>query len=133
MEEYEGTIYKAIGGSEIINKWVDDFYYLMRTDIRFVRCLATHQESEFKEAALKLKYFLTGWLGGPPLYMTTYGHPRLRMRHMPFSIGSVEAEEWLLCMDEALKLNRVNDDLRARLFIAFKNVTEVIKNRDEKD
>jgi hemoglobin len=46
--------------------------------------------------------FLSGWSGGPQLYIQRFGHPRLRMRHMPFAIGTVERDEWLWCMNKAL-------------------------------
>ena len=47
---------------------------------------------------LKLFEYLSGWLGGPNLYVDKRGHPRLRARHLPFAIGEAEAAEWMRCM-----------------------------------
>jgi hemoglobin len=54
----------------------------------------------------KLFWFLCGWLGGPEHYTERFGHPRLRMRHMPFSIGVLERDQWLACMDQAMTEHR---------------------------
>ncbi len=63
----------------------------------------------------KFYAFMSGWLGGPQLYMQQYGHPQLRMRHFPFAIGPAEADEWMRCMREALLEVGVEDQLRAYL------------------
>lgn len=75
---------------------------------------ALHARS-LKASREKLYQYLTGWTGGPPLYETQYGHPRLRMRHMPFPIASRERDEWLWCMDQALETHEMPADLRAML------------------
>ena len=46
--------------------------------------------------------FLSGWLGGPSLFEEKYGHPRLRMRHMPFAVDQQMRDQWMFCMDKAL-------------------------------
>lgn len=73
-------------------------------------------------ARKKLLQFLSGWLGGPDLYVREYGHPRLRMRHAPFAIGLEETEQWLLCMDKALSEISMPDDLRQNLGRALRQL-----------
>ena len=52
--------------------------------------------------------FLSGWMGGPQLYVEKFGHPRLRMRHMPFRIGLVERDQWIWCMNKALDESHID-------------------------
>lgn len=126
---YRGSTYKKIGGKKVIEKLVDDFYFVMANDPKASRCLATHQGRSLIHSGEKLKAFLSGWTGGPQDYQKLYGHPRLRMRHFPFSIGEVEAEEWLYCMDEALKKSQIHPEHQAEMMRAFKGLTDLIKNR----
>ena len=63
----------------------------------------------------KFYMYLSGWLGGPPLYELKWGHPRLRMRHQPFPIGQTEANEWMRCMRQALANEGVEEPLRSFL------------------
>jgi hemoglobin len=51
----------------------------------------------------KLFDFMTGWLGGPPLYIEKRGHPRRRMRHVPFASGDLEAADWRSWMAAAME------------------------------
>ncbi len=127
---YQGTLYRRIGGKKVLHKLVDDFYHVMMTDPNAKDCLATHAGKDLKLAAEKLKTFLYGWTGGPPEYLNKYGHPRLRMRHFPFSIGQVEADQWLYCMQKALQRSKISPQDQADLITAFVGVTQVIKNRE---
>lgn len=122
-------MYNKIGGEAVINQVVDDFYEIMSTDPYAKECFATHAGKDMAETARKLKFFLSGWLGGPPLYMQTYGHPRLRMRHFPFSIGEEESVQWLYCMKKALEKSSIDLEIQSELMKAFENVTNLIKNR----
>jgi hemoglobin len=73
--------------------------------------------------------FLSGWLGGPPLYIERFGHPRLRARHLPFPIGEAERDEWLLCMGRALDECVSDDALREQLRASFAQVADHMRNR----
>lgn len=79
----------------------------------------------------KLYEFLSGWSGGPQLYMKKYGHPRLRMRHMPFQIGAAERDEWLLCMEKALDDIAIDDELKLRLRKNFEHIADFMRNRED--
>jgi len=82
-------------------------------------------------AEAKLFKFLSGWLGGPNLYWQEFGHPRLRMRHLPFSIGTAERDQWLTCMRMAMDSEISDEDLRQRLFAAFVQTANHMMNRAE--
>jgi hemoglobin len=84
---------------------------------------------ELGNAREKLKMFLTGWMGGPQHYTEQFGHPRLRMRHMPFSIGIAERDQWVACMDQAMQETRVDATLRTRLKDSFMQTADWMRNR----
>ena len=77
----------------------------------------------------KLYEFLSGWLGGPPLYVEKRGHPRLRMRHFRFAIGEDEVTEWLRCMGDALDETGVEGGLRSFLDEQFALSARHLRNR----
>lgn len=122
-------MYDKLGQREGIAKLVDEFYRLMSTEASFARVYATHAGHDLKVSATKLKAFLAGWTGGPQDYLNTYGHPRLRMRHAPFAITPVEAQEWHDCMRRALKTTTMSSADQEELLAALRGVTEMLINR----
>lgn len=119
-------MFDKIGGFEVIDKLVNDFYEIMSTDPLAEDCFATHSGKEIRESAEKLKFFLSGWTGGPQLYLEKYGHPRLRMRHFPFKIGPKEADQWLYCMRKALAQSSIEPGVQEALLNAFSQVTTML-------
>ena len=119
-------MFMEIGGEAVINQLVDDFYHIMQTDPEARDCLATHVGRDMQESGRKLKFFLSGWLGGPQLYLENYGHPRLRMRHAPFPIGPEEARQWLYCMQKALERTSLPKELQFRLMESFTHVASML-------
>jgi hemoglobin len=95
------TPYEHLGADVGVRKLVDRFYDLMDSAPEAANIRALHATS-LKASREKLYLFLTGWTGGPQLYVEKFGHPRLRMRHLPFPIGAGERDEWLWCMNRAL-------------------------------
>ena len=127
MEE-ANHIYQALGAQGLKNL-VNDFYELMHSDPRFQTVLKTHDGIEKDSSKQKLEFFLSGWLGGPQLYLETFGHPRLRMRHQRFGINLVAAQEWLMCMDEAAKKSTLTDEQRKSFLEALVPVAQMLINR----
>jgi hemoglobin len=119
-------MYNQIGGIEVIDKLVNDFYEIMSTDPVAEDCLATHSGRDIRESAEKLKAFLSGWTGGPQLYLEKYGHPRLRMRHFPFKIGPKEGDQWLYCMRKALAKSPIDPGVQEALMNAFGQVVTML-------
>ena len=76
-----------------------------------------------------LKRYLTEWLGGPPLYSSQRGHPRLRMRHLRFPIGKAERDAWLLCMAAALEATVADGPAREGVFEAMAGLADHMRNR----
>jgi hemoglobin len=79
----------------------------------------------------KLFKFLSGFLGGPQLYTSEYGHPRLRVRHLPFKIGQQEHDEWLLCMEQALSETVSDQTLHDTLLSYFRRTADHMRNQSE--
>jgi hemoglobin len=123
------TPYARIGGDVGVRALVERFYDLMDLDPAYAHVRATHGAS-LASAREKLHQFLSGWLGGPPLYVEKHGHPRLRARHLPFAIGTVERDEWLACMQRALADTGVPTDLAQALMPAFFQTADWMRNRD---
>ena len=101
MIDIEPTLYELIGGESGLRKLVERFYDLIDSAPEAAQIRALHPKS-LKQSREKFFMFLSGWSGGPALYIEKYGHPRLRMRHVPFSIGELERDQWLWCMNKAL-------------------------------
>lgn len=122
------TPHTALGGEAGVRALVERFYDLMALDPEYAALRALHAPN-LDSAREKLFLFLSGWLGGPPLYAERYGHPRLRARHLPFAIGILERDQWLACMARALDDCGVDPALKASLQQAFFQTADWMRNR----
>ena len=121
------SVYERLGGAEGVAMLVARFYRLMDELPEAYRVRRMHPES-LAGSADSLFKFLSGWFGGPPLYVAERGHPRLRMRHLPYAIGRVERDEWLLCMRQALAEQVHDGALRALVDRAFTEMADHMVN-----
>jgi hemoglobin len=101
MTNKELSLYELVGGETGLRALVKRFYDLIDSAPEAAQIRALHPKS-LKQSREKFFMFLSGWTGGPQLYVEKYGHPRLWMRHMPFAISSVERDQWIWCMHKAL-------------------------------
>ncbi|MES9926160.1 MAG: group II truncated hemoglobin [Candidatus Thiodiazotropha endolucinida] len=124
------TPYEKIGGEAAVSELVDRFYNLMDQQQEAKKIRDLHAKS-LKISREKLFLFLSGWLGGPDLYVQKYGHPRLRARHLPFSIGIEERDQWIYCMRKALSAMNLDAKLQEELNQAFFRTADFMRNRDE--
>ena len=121
------TPFEWMGGEAQVRALVDRFYDLMDLEPAYRELRAVHG-STLDDARDKLFWFLCGWLGGPNHYIERFGHPRLRMRHMPFAIGIRERDQWLACMDQAMGQVGVPTELRERLKTSFFQTADWMRN-----
>lgn len=127
------TPFEWIGGEERVKALVERFYDLMDLEPGYADLRAVHG-GDLDNARQKLFWFLCGWLGGPSYYTDRFGHPRLRMRHMPQQIGGHligirERDQWLACMDQAMGETGVPEALRERLRGAFFKTADWMRTR----
>lgn len=124
----EPTPFTLIGGEPVVQALAERFYDLMDLEPAFALLRAGHGPS-LEEARQKLFWFLCGWLGGPDHYQERFGHPRLKMRHMPFAIGIAQRDQWLACMGQAMQEVGVEAALRQRLEASFFQTADWMRNR----
>lgn len=129
-QEDEATPYETLGGDARVRELVDRFYDLMDLEPKYA-VLRTMHGPDLATTRDKLYWYLSGWLGGPQLYMERFGHPMLRARHMPFSIGVAERDAWIGCMLQAMEETQVPDALRDGLERAFAQLADWMRNRAE--
>jgi hemoglobin len=122
------TVYQRLGGAEGVRRLVQRFYALMDAlpDAQGVRDMHPADLAHSEDSLFK---FLSGWFGGPPLYMQERGHPRLRLRHMPFRIGAGERDAWMRCMHQALQEQVADEALRGGIEQAFAEMANHLVNQ----
>jgi hemoglobin len=128
VSEPGASAFDALGGEAAVRALVDRFYDLMELEPSFAGIRALHPNT-LDGSRDKLFWFLCGWLGGPDLYVQRFGHPRLRARHLPFAIGIAERDQWMTCMRQAMEECGVDTALAERLWAAFFNTADWMRNR----
>lgn len=123
------TVFEVVGGAERLRELVDRFYDLMDLEPQFAGLRVLHPPL-LDGSRDKLTWFLSGWMGGPDLYVEKFGHPRLRARHLPFRIASAERDQWLTCMAMAMQDLALPPGLQERLLESFYQTADWMRNTD---
>lgn len=123
------TPYEQLGGAQGVRALVDRFYDLMDSLPEAAKIRALHP-ADLSGSRDKLFKFLSGWLGGPPLYMQEYGHPALRFRHLPFPIAEGERDAWMLCMTRAVEETPLDSIAKMLLIQQFNKTANHMRNRE---
>ncbi len=129
-ENRQVTPYELIGEEAAILSLVERFYFFMDTLPEATGIRAMHA-ADLSEAHDKLFKFLSGWLGGPDLFIQEYGHPKLRQRHFPFVIDAAAKDQWMLCMNKALDEAPMDVNFRENLRQALQQLATHMINQDE--
>ena len=122
------TAFDWVGGEAKVRELVDRFYDLMDLEPGYGELRALHP-THLDGSRDKLFWFLCGWLGGPQHFVERFGHPRLRARHLPFPIGIKERDQWLACMDQAMREEQLDPVLVERLKESYFNTADWMRNR----
>ena len=122
------TPFERLGGEPGVRALVDRFYDLMDLEPGWAELRALHPTT-LEGSRDKLFWFLCGWLGGPSHYTDRFGHPMLRARHLPFSIGIRERDQWLACMQQAMAELQVEPALAQRLAESFFGTADWMRNK----
>ncbi len=128
----KSTFFELLGGEvngiENIRQLVETFYDIMDSDPKAQPIRAMHQ-ADLTSAREKLFMFLTGWTGGPQLYIERYGHPMLRKRHLPFAIDESARDQWMYCMIKAMHQLAYDEDLMKKLAGQLYGVADFMRNQ----
>lgn len=122
------TPFELLGGEAAVRQLVDRFYDLMDLEPAYARLRALHPDT-LDGSRDKLHWFLCGWLGGPQHYVEKFGHPRLRARHLPYSIGIAERDQWMACMKQAMRESSVDESMSERLAESFFGTADWMRNK----
>ena len=122
------SAFELIGGDAKLRELVDRFYDLMDLEPEFAGIRALHP-TPLDGSRDKFYWFLSGWTGGPSLYIERFGHPRLRARHLPFAIASSERDQWLRCMAWAMQDVGIDEALQERLMHSFFETADWMRNK----
>ena len=114
----EKTPYEIIGGEESTRAISNRFYDIMASD-EYAKRLYDMHPLPLDRIRQVFFEFLSGWLGGPDLFVEKYGHPMLRKRHMPFAIDQELRDQWMYCMNKTLDIEIDNPLLRESLKQSF--------------
>ncbi|MBU2847487.1 MULTISPECIES: group II truncated hemoglobin [Acidithiobacillus] len=128
MPEPESTPYARLGGEEAVRKLVNRFYDLMDSEAQWQTPLRNIHPKDLSASREKLFLFLSGWLGGPDLYVQRFGHPRLRARHGSFPVDDQARDQWMACMLRAMHDVEMEPELYAHLQGAFQRTADFMRN-----
>ncbi len=122
------SLYDRIGGEAGVRRFTRRFYELMDSVPEAAACRAIHSPS-LAGAEQKLFEYLSGWLGGPQLFVERHGAPMLRRRHLAAAIGPDETAGWLLCFRRALVDTIEDEDIRAAILPQIEMLARHMQNR----
>ena len=126
------TLYDLLGGepeaTNQIRAIVEAFYDVMDSDEKAKTIRQMHPE-DLTSSREKLFMFLTGWTGGPQLYIERYGHPFLRRRHLPFKIGEEERDQWIYCMTKGMLNLKMEEEKIKALLNALYPIADFMRNQ----
>lgn len=117
------TIYEKLGEKNL-RLMVNRFYDLVQKN----EIISPLFKDDFNTIREKQFMFLTQFFGGPQLYSEQFGHPRMRMRHLPHKITNEGKEEWLKCMKEAVFSLDIDESLKHAIYNCFPPIAQHMVN-----
>ncbi len=121
------TMYDWIGGEEGLLKLVNRFYDIMDSDEQAKTVRAMHKE-DLSAIRTGLFEYLSGWLGGPPLFVAKHGSPCITKQHKPFVIDQAASDAWMNCMKQAMIDVDIDEKFRDMLTPAFQRICDTLLN-----
>ena len=121
-------LYYRLGGAQVLREFVDNLYDFMDhfPAVETVRKMHAEDLSQTRD---RLFMFLSGMLGGPPLYVDAFGHPYLRQKHMHLKIGDRERDQWLFCAQNAANQLDVSSEVRDELMSELTLMADHLRNQ----
>jgi hemoglobin len=122
------TPYQILGDDGIA-RLTEAFYDIM-DELPEVQGIRRMHAADLGPMKIKLAEYLTGWMGGPPVYSDKYGSVCMTTPHEPYHIGPEERDQWLLCMDKALERIEASEELVDMLKVPMYRVADAIRNKE---
>jgi len=123
----QGTMYDWIGGEEGVRKLVNRFYELVGQEPEAKSIRAMHKE-DLSDIKMGLFEYLSGWLGGPPLFIQKHGSPCISSQHKPFKIDQAASDAWMHCINKAMAEVNIDKKYREMLTPAFQRMCDTLMN-----
>ncbi len=127
--EPDTSPYILLGGENAVRALVNRFYDLMDSEAQWRSPLREMHPKDLSESKEKLFLFLSGWLGGPDLYVQKFGHPRLRARHASFPVDDQARDQWMACMLRAMQEQEMSPELYEHLQTSLQRTADFMRNR----
>jgi len=127
MTETEPNVYTLAGGMPAFRRLVASFYARVAQD----PVLRPLYPESLKEPEENLALFIAQYFGGPPIYSQRRGHPRLRLRHLPFHIGRRERDAWVKQMLAALDESGLPEAVHNEMCSYFEDAATFLMNKEE--
>jgi hemoglobin len=122
--------YQLIGGGAGVEQLVKTFYDIVESDPAGASLMAIHNQGHDLAHAREAQFeFLSGFLGGPQLYLERHRHSNVRLMHTHLAIGTAERDSWLACMDRALTAVVADPEVRSLLMGHFSRVAEALRTQ----
>jgi hemoglobin len=127
----QSSLYNQIGGKSALRTLVESFYDIIESDPDGARVHVLHLRGHgMNHTRIAQFEFLSGFFGGPKLYVERTGHSDMRLVHEHVPVAQAEVDAWLLCMRKNLDNLEYETDLKERLMMTFTRAAIMIKNRD---
>ncbi|NOQ88334.1 MAG: globin [Gammaproteobacteria bacterium] len=123
------SLYSRLGGEVVLRDFVDYLYDFMEVTPEVANVRKMHQK-DLSHTRDRLFMFLSGMLGGPPLYAEAFGHPQLRRKHLHFEIGNEERDQWLSCAQHAVDQLDISGYLSEELMHDLRVMANHLRNKD---
>jgi hemoglobin len=123
------SLYLRLGGEPVLREFVDHLYDFMAMSAE-VKPVRDMHSADLSHARDRLFMFLSGMLGGPPLYQEAFGHPRLRRKHLHFEIGNEERDQWLQCAQYAADQLDTEPSIAEDLMSELTAMADHLRNKD---
>ena len=127
MAELERNVYTLAGGMPAFKRLAAAFYAGVADD----PVLRPLYPESLREPEENLGLFMAQYFGGPPIYSQQRGHPRLRMRHLPFAIGKRERDAWVHQMLKALDTSGIEEPALSEMRTYFEEAATFMMNQDQ--
>lgn len=124
----ESRPYDRIGGEAGLRRMTRRMYALM-DELPEAAAVRRLHPADLADSEQKFFEFMSGWLGGPPLFAERRGAPMLRARHLPFSIGMEEVSGWLACFHQAMQETVGDAELRDFLWSRIEPLALHMRNQ----